>query len=249
MLKEARFEHILDKLKANSRVFFEELATDLKVSEDTIRRDIDILAKSGLMVKVRGGAISPAHNPLTFQQRAGMFTEAKQRIGLKVQQHLSDVKTVLMDGGTTILAVAASIPVNAKLRIITNNVALPHVLSNHSGIEIVLLGGNYVPGTQTTVGVQTCMEARKYVADLYLMGTCAIDVSIGVTAQFADDGEVKKAFIESSRKTIALVSQEKLNMIDYFKVAELSEVDAIITDLVSDDDQLAKYRFSGLEIY
>jgi DeoR/GlpR family transcriptional regulator of sugar metabolism len=249
MLKEERFDHILRKLNTDSKVFFEGLSTDLEVSEDTIRRDIDILAKSGLLVKVRGGAIPPAHSPLTFQQRAGMFTEAKQRIGLKVQQHLSDVKTVLMDGGTTILAIAACIPVNARFRIITNNIALPELLSNHTGIELVILGGNYVPNTQTTVGVQTCIEARKYVADLYLMGTCAIDPTVGVTAQFADDGEVKKAFMESSRKTIALVSQEKLNSVDYFKITPLNEIDAIITDLPSDSPQLEKYRFSGLEIY
>lgn len=249
MLKEVRFEHILNKLKSNNQVFFEELALELAVSEDTIRRDIDILVKSGLMVKVRGGAIPPAHSPLTFQQRTGMFTDGKQRIGLKAQQHLTDVKTVLLDGGTTILAVAAALPIAAKLRIITNNLALPQLLVNHKEVEIIVLGGNYIPGTQTTVGVQTCMEAGKYVADLYLMGTCAIDSNVGVTAQFAEDGEVKKAFVKAARKTVALVIQEKLNTIDYFKVCALDEIDGLITDLASDSEQLATYRFSDLEIY
>ncbi|QRR00167.1 DeoR/GlpR family DNA-binding transcription regulator [Dyadobacter sandarakinus] len=249
MLKETRFEHILSKLKSNNQVFFEELALELAVSEDTIRRDIDILAKSGLMVKVRGGAISPAQSPLTFQQRKGLFTEGKQRIALKAQQHLSDVKTVFLDGGTTILAVASALPLNTRLRIITNNLALPQVLVNHKDVEIIIMGGNYIPGTQTTVGVQTCTEAAKYVADLYLMGTCALDSNTGITAQFAEDGEVKKALLKSARKTVALITQEKLNKTDYFKVARLDEIDGIITDLPSDSEQLASYRFSDLQIF
>jgi DeoR/GlpR family transcriptional regulator of sugar metabolism len=248
MIKEDRFQHILSKLKDNRRVHFDELADDLNVSEDTIRRDIDILGKSGLLVKVKRGAIIPASSPLSFQERAGLFPEGKERIGLKAQQQLIGAKTVFMDGGTTILAIAAVIPKNTHLRIITNNMALPAVLHAHEHIEIILLGGNYNRNTQTTVGAQTCIEAKKYVADVYFMGTCGINQTVGITAQVAEDGEVKRAFLESARKTVALVTGDKLGSIDFFKIADLDAIDAIITDLPSDDFQLNEYRFSGREI-
>lgn len=248
MTKEDRFEHILTKLSANQRVHFEELAAELNVSEDTIRRDIDILGKNGLLVKVRRGAIIPAINPLSFQERASLFPEGKERIAFKVQPHLSEAKTVFMDGGTTILAIAAAIPINAELRIITNNMALPAVLHEHEQIEIISLGGNYNRNTRTTTGAQTCLEACKYVADLYLMGACGIDHALGVTAQVAEDGEVKRAFLASSRKSIAVVTQEKIGRIDFFKVANLDAIDTIVTDLPSDDFRLNAYRFAGREI-
>lgn len=249
MIKEDRFEHILGRLKDNGRVHFDELANDLNVSEDTIRRDIDILGKSGLLVKVKRGAIIPASNPLSFQERASLFPEGKERIALKALQQLNGVKTVFMDGGTTILAIAAAIPKNIQLRIITNNMALPAVLNAHEHIEIILLGGHYNRDTQTTVGAQTCLEARKYVADIYFMGTCGINQNVGITSQVAEDGEVKRSFLESARKTVVVVTADKLGSIDFFKIADLDAVDAIITDLPSNDFQLNDYRFSGREIF
>ena len=186
----------------------EELALSLNVSEDTVRRDIEVLAKSGLLVKVRGGAISPSASPLSFQDRADMFPDAKKVIALKAQQQLLGAKTVFIDGGTTMLAFISSIPIVANFRLITNNIALLPLLSTHQGIEVIVLGGNYDRSTQTNVGVQTCLEAQKYQADVYFMGACSIDRQIGITASIQDEGEVKKILMASARKTIVLSNKE-----------------------------------------
>ncbi len=248
MLKEERFHFILECLNSEGRVSFEILARELGVSEDTIRRDIETLVKNGLMVKTRGGAIPPSKNPLSFRERSGLFSESKKRIALKAHQLVTQAKTLYLDGGSTVLAIAATIPIDAKIRIITNNIALPGVLSNHAGVELIVLGGNYNSDTQTTLGIQTCLEVQKYLADLFLMGTCAIDPQFGVTAQVAEDGEVKKAMILSSKRTLSLVNNEKLNTTEFFSVTSLKGIDGIITDLESDDRRLDGYRFSGLEI-
>lgn len=248
MLKEERFNYILEILKSKGQVLYGALASELSVSEDTIRRDIEVLVKSGLMVKTRGGAISPSKNPLSFKERSGLFTEGKKRIALKAQQQLTQVRTLFLDGGSTTLAFASSLPIESRIRIITNNLKIPEVLSNHKGIELIILGGNYDSNTQTTFGIQTCLEVQKFTADLYLMGTCAIDPKFGLTAQVGEDGEVKKMMIQSSRKTMALVNQEKLNTIEFFSVANFHQIDGIITDLDSDDKKLEHYRNFDLEI-
>ena len=248
MLKEKRFNHILDELKTNGQVLYGDLANELGVSEDTIRRDIELLVKSGLMVKTRGGAISPNKNPLSFKERSGLFSEGKKRIALKAQQQLNQIRTLFLDGGSTTLAFASSLPIDSNLRIITNNLSIPEVLTNHKGVQLIILGGNYERNTQTTFGTQTCLEVQKFTADLYLMGTCAIDPKFGLTAQVGEDGEVKKMMIQSSRKTMALVNQEKLNTNEYFTVATLNEIDGIITDLDSDDKLLDRYRGFEIEI-
>ncbi len=100
MLKEERFDHILKELKTANRVSYEVLSKELKVSEDTIRRDIDALHKRGLLVKIRGGGINPASNPLSFQDREHLFTEGKSIVALKAHQFLINTRTVFMDGGT-----------------------------------------------------------------------------------------------------------------------------------------------------
>ncbi|MDQ1089917.1 DeoR/GlpR family DNA-binding transcription regulator [Siphonobacter sp. SORGH_AS_1065] len=248
MLKEERFDHILKELKSSNKVFFEGLAKDLQVSEDTIRRDIELLSKSGLLVKVRGGAINPSVNPLSFQDRTDLFSDAKKVIALKAQQLLKSVRTVFMDGGTTTLAVAASLPVQSELRVITNNMALIPMLSNHEHVEIIVLGGMYNRLTKTNLGVQTALEAQKYQADLYLMGTCAIDSDRGITAAIHEDGEIKKIYMKAAVKTAVLANHEKLGTVDFFNVAELSSIDTLITDLPSNDARLNPYRSFDLEI-
>lgn len=248
MLKEERFGHILSQLKSTHRISYENIAKDLNVSEDTIRRDIDILNKSGLLLKVRGGAISPTSNPLSFQERTDLFTQGKDVIALKAQQLLKDARTVFMDGGTTMLALACGLPINSNLRIITNNVTLVPVLANFPNIEIIILGGCYNRTTQTNVGVLTCREAEIYQADLYLMGICSIDSQAGVTASILEDGEVKKAFMGSSLKTAVLCNMEKMETTDFFKVCTIDAVDTLVTNLPSDDKLLDPYRKADLEI-
>ncbi len=248
MLKEERFDHILKELKISNKVFFEGLAKNLNVSEDTIRRDIEVLSKSGLLVKVRGGAIAPSVNPLSFQDRADLFSDAKKIIALKAQQVLKEVRTVFIDGGTTTLAVASSLPLQSRLRIITHNVALIPMLALHEHIELIILGGTYNRLTKTNLGIQVAFEAQRYQADLYLMGTCAIDSTRGVTASVHEDGEIKKVFMKASAKTAVLSNQAKLETADFFHVADLSRIDMLITDLPSNDPKLHPYRRFDLEI-
>jgi DeoR/GlpR family transcriptional regulator of sugar metabolism len=248
MLKEERFDHILNQLKSANRVSYETIAKDLNVSEDTIRRDIEILNKTGLLVKVRGGAISPATNPLSFHDRTGVYTQGKDIIALKAQQLLKKARTIFMDGGTTMLALASGLPVDANVRIITNNVALVPVLSNLPNVEIVVLGGSYNRVTRTNVGTLTCQETENYQADLYFMGICSIDSRAGVTAAVLEDGEVKRAFMKSSLKTVVLCNSEKLETTDFFKVCALDAIDTLVTDLPSDNKSLDQYRKADLEI-
>lgn len=83
MLKEERFEIILNELKNRKKVKFEDLAMQLNVSEDTVRRDIDALHRNGLLSKARGGAILREKDPLTFQDRQSFLTKEKDIIALK----------------------------------------------------------------------------------------------------------------------------------------------------------------------
>lgn len=248
MIKEERFEFILKSLEQSNRVTYESLAEGLAVSEDTVRRDIDQLSKSGLLVKVRGGAITPNKNPLSFTDRKESYTDGKKIIALKACQLLKGVRTVFMDGGTTMQILAGTLPPDAKFRVITNNVALVPILATYPGIELVVLGGTYNRETQTNVGQQACKEVGLFEADIYLMGICAIHSEVGITASLLEDGEIKQAMMQSARKTVVLCNAEKLESTDFFKVASLYSVDSIITDLRSNDSRLDIYRKFDLEI-
>lgn len=248
MLKEERFGQILEVLSKDGKVQFDTLAAALKVSEDTVRRDIEALHNNGLLSKVRGGAIPVTKNPLSFTDRTGYLTGKKETIALKTQQFIQEGLTIFMDGGTTNCSIASRIPIHFKLTIITNNIALAPILANHKNIKLIILGGSFNPNTNTTEGAKVCDEITRYTVDLYLLGTCAIDSHFGVSATFDTDADVKNAMHKSAKKTIALAIEEKLNTTDTYRICSMNEISILITELASSDKKLDPYRNNGIKI-
>lgn len=248
MIKEERFEIILRELEEKTTVSYENLSGKIGVSEDTIRRDIEHLYRNGLLTKVRGGAILRKKDPLSFQDRSSFATDAKNTIALKAQKFIKDGITVFMDGGTTVCAIANHLPIAVSLRIITNNPSLIPILIEFKNIELIVLGGVYHRESGVTVGADTCDEVSKYIADLYFMGTCALDSSLGTSATFKADAEVKRTMAKSSKKIIALADQNKLRRTEPFKIVGVDAVDVLITDLNGDHSELKEFRNLGLQI-
>ncbi|MCR4030709.1 MULTISPECIES: DeoR/GlpR family DNA-binding transcription regulator [Flavobacterium] len=248
MIKEERFGKILDLLSKKGKLQYDKTAEALNVSEDTVRRDIDALHNNGLLSKVRGGAISITKNPLTFADRRSFKADKKEIVALKAQRLIQENQTIFMDGGTTNCIVASKLPIDIKLTIITNNLALPTVLSNHKNVELIVLGGLYNPSTQTTEGAKACEEINKYFADLYLLGTCVIDSKNGVTAVFIGDADIKSAMHKNAKKTVALTLKDKLDETESFRVCPMEEISILITELASSDKKLDPYRNKKLMI-
>jgi len=248
MLKEERFNHILALINKKGKANYESLSEQLQVSEDTIRRDIESLDHNGLLLKVRGGAIAVSKNPLSFRDRTRSQPEEKNIIALKTLPLIRSGQTVFMDSGSTICAVGSHLPANSKFRLVTNNMALVPVISAFRHIELVVLGGMYDRETAANTGGQTVGEAANYIADLYLMGTCALQKDFGISAVFQSDGEVKQQMLKNSAKTYALADNAKLNATEHYKVCELKKIKGLITDLPADDPRLDDFRDLGIRL-
>ncbi|QNL48398.1 DeoR/GlpR transcriptional regulator [Olivibacter sp. SDN3] len=248
MLREERFRKILNQLETKTRVTYQELSLIVNVSEDTIRRDIDMLDRTGLLSKVRGGAIPRSKNPLTFHDRQSFLNEGKEVIALKAQQFLKDGQTVFLDGGTTICQLASHFNINLSIRVVTNNLALIPILKPFKNIDVIVLGGNYLNATETNIGMTTCTQVQQYVADVYFMGLCATHSAFGITTAIAAEAEVKRTMFRSSLKSIALSNSEKLENIDPFRVCDINQIDVLITDLDSMDSRLDAYRYKTLQL-
>jgi DeoR family transcriptional regulator, carbon catabolite repression regulator len=248
MLKEERFNHILKIIKKKGKVFYETLSEDLDISEDTVRRDIESLHNNGLLFKVRGGAISISKNPLSFQDRSRYLPKEKELIALKAQQLIRKGQTIFMDGGSTICSIATHLPANASFRLVTNNMALVPIISKFRDIELIILGGVHDRETVTNTGGQTCYEVNKYIADLYFMGTCALQKDFGISAVFQKDGEVKQTMLRNANKTFALVNSSSLHTTEHYKVCEMKDISGMITDLATDDNELDDFRHLGIRL-
>jgi DeoR/GlpR family transcriptional regulator of sugar metabolism len=248
MVKEQRFEYILHQLKTKEQVTYEELAGSLELSEDTIRRDIEYLHRNGLLSKVRGGAMLPSKNPLTFQDRSNSYQDEKDLIAAKARGLLRPGMTVFMDGGTTICAIAASLTIDMHLRVITNNIPAIQLLTQYKNIELIVLGGTYEPDTATTTGTITCLDVERYTADVYFMGTCGVDDRFGVSAAAEQDAHVKRAMLKRSKKIVSLVNDKLLHHTAAFHVCDFRQIDVMITNLDSDHADLDAFRDHDVKI-
>jgi DeoR/GlpR family transcriptional regulator of sugar metabolism len=248
MIKEQRFDFILNELKVHEQVMYEQLAQALDVSEDTIRRDIEHLYRNGLLSKIRGGAILLSKNPLTFHDRSAFLTEEKDIIALKAQQFVKSGSTIFMDGGTTICAIGSRFPADIQLRVVTNNQPLIDILTKFSHIEIIGLGGVYDRNTATMTGVATCKEVEKYNADVYFMGTCGVDDKLGISATWETDANVKRSMLGNAQKVVALSNHGHLKHVEAFKVCAMKDVHALLTNLDADHPDLNGFRNLRVQI-
>lgn len=230
MLKEERFQYILDKLTEDQKVTLKSLSKELRVSDYTVRRDLKELTDKGLLKAVRGGAVPHSPTPHHFQDRLNYKSHEKKIIAEKALGMLQDGQVVVFDGGTTALAIASILPPELQITVVTNSFPVVSVLEAHPGIEVLFAGGRLHKSAFASIGHDTIRFFRNIRADLYFMGICSIHPTIGVTTINYEESEVKKAIVEASKQVIALTPHERINTAEAFFICPLSSVDTVITD-------------------
>jgi len=248
MVREKRLSYILEKLHDNKEVGFSELSSDLNVSEDTIRRDIDALANNGLLLKIRGGAIPRSHNPLSFKDRIGQLRDDKELIALKAQTLIKSGQTVFMDGGTSVYTLVSLLSTDIKLTVITNNTAIIHALSAYAGVELIVLGGKYLKQSETVVGYQAIKMVENFQADLYFMGVCALDIGKGVTSSYMEEAELKQAMLRRSGMAIALSTFDKLETFEPYSVCPIQSLNYVITEMDAQHEKFDSFKKVGIKV-
>ncbi|WP_372802388.1 DeoR/GlpR family DNA-binding transcription regulator, partial [Lutibacter sp.] len=153
MLKEERHHYILDKIKLNRKVLSSNLSTELHVSEDTIRRDLNELSLNGLIKKVHGGALPIDNKAPSYEERSNYNLEEKNIIAKKAVKLIKEGQVIIMSGSTTNLQLAKIIPSDINATIYTYSLPIAIQLTEHPSIEIIFIGGKLNKPAQVTVGL------------------------------------------------------------------------------------------------
>ncbi len=247
MLREERLDYILKKLKTDQKVLQAELSSDLQVSEDTVRRDLESLAQDGLLIKVRGGAIPHSPNPYSFTERILLHEQDKQLMAQKALSLLKDGQTIVLDGGTSTLVLAKLFPANLALTVVTNSVPIVAQLIEHPGVEVIFTGGRIFKDSRVASGLDTIRMIRRIRADLCFLGVCSLHPVVGVTGLDLEETEVKTAMVESANRVVAIGTSDKMGTAEPFKVCEMTDIDTIITDKPG-DAALQPYIDLGIQV-
>ena len=230
-----RRQKILGVLRQEGKVVAAELATRLKVSVDTIRRDLNQLAQEGFIQRVHGGGLpaSPALNPVL--QRQFKDRDEKQAIAEKAARLIQNASVVFMDGGTTAVEVVRACDPQTHFTMITHNPRAALVLAEMgSSAEVILLGGRIDRHELVTMSPSTIPEIGKFRADLFFMGICSIHPSLGISCRTLEDLELKRAMAAASAEVVGLATAPKLGTVAPMVLGPVSMLRYLITDAASE---------------
>jgi DeoR/GlpR family transcriptional regulator of sugar metabolism len=248
MLKRERQAYILHQVNLHNKVLSTDLSQQMKVSDDTIRRDLLELAHDGKVIKVHGGALS-----LSFHASPGITEDIysydkKKIIAQKAIDLVKNGMFVLTSGGTTVLEMARSLPPGLHATFISCSIPAVLEYAAHPHIEIIMIGDKVSKASKFTAGHDAIMKIRQIKADLCILGINALDIEHGISDNDWDVVQVKKAMVEASKKLVCLTISEKINTAQPIQVCEAGEIDLLVTELPPDHEMLLPYRDAGIEI-
>jgi DeoR/GlpR family transcriptional regulator of sugar metabolism len=248
MLKKERQAYILHQVNLHNKVLSAQLCDEIKVSEDTIRRDLQELSDGGKLIKVHGGALSHSFSQVNFVSSQVYSLENKMIVARKAAKLIKDGMFILTSGGTTIMELAKSIPPGLKATFISGSIPAVLEYMNHPNIEVIVIGDKVSKNSCITVGSEAINQIKRIKADIFFLGVNAIDTQHGVTDNDWDVVMTKRAMIESAQKVVCLTISEKMNSVQPLHVCDLNQVDLLITEKSPDSPEMEVYKNLGVNV-
>jgi DeoR/GlpR family transcriptional regulator of sugar metabolism len=230
MLGAQRKDHLLRLLAKDGRVVAKDVAADLGVSEDSIRRDLRELADAGQCVRVYGGALPVPAAEAPVAQRSAVATDSKERVARAAVALIRPGSTIILDAGTTTLAMARMLPQDPSLTVITPSPAVAVAVAENSPARVLIVGGELSRHSLVAGGALALEAIARLGADIFFLGVTGIHQDHGLTTGVLDDAVVKRAFAARSADVYVLGSAEKIGVASRFPVVGLDEVSGIVTD-------------------
>jgi len=248
MLKEERHQFILNEVGIHNRILLTDIADQLNVSVDTIRRDIKELHSAKQLKKVHGGAVSLGFNNYNPTGKKIYSLENKSQIAEKALGLIKDGQVILLSGGTTNLEIARKLPPKMRLTCFTPSLPIAVQLLGKDNIEVIFIGGRLSKDSQITVGGSAINMLSEIKVDICFLGTNSIHPIEGLTEFDWEIVQMKKAMIHSSRKVVSPCISEKIGSLQRYKICGVEEVDVMITELEPWDVKLDAFKNLNIQI-
>ncbi|HEY0209921.1 DeoR/GlpR family DNA-binding transcription regulator [Acerihabitans sp.] len=236
-------------LQQEGRVVCVELATQLKVSEHTIRRDLQELANEGLCKKVYGGAVLQLPRADDFAHRKEQDFAKKDIIAHRCAQLVKGDSCIFIDAGTTNLAIARALPADMRVTAVTNSPEIAVELMKRAQGETIVLGGLLQKAQGGCVGSAAVDQLRGIIFDQAFIGACAMNAEIGLTGFDFEDCEFKKAVIRQSNEVVVALTADKVPGVARYIVADAGEIDVMVVEESLGKDIYNAFKARDIRIY
>lgn len=227
-----RHRFMIERARDAGRVDVSALAAELAVTTETVRRDLTVLERQGVLRRVHGGAI-PVER-LSFEPgvaaRGAVSRSEKERIAKAALTELPGEGAVLLDAGTTTARLADLLPPDRELTVVTNALPIAMTLSARANLTVIMIGGRVRGRTLAAVDAWALRALADTYVDVAFLGTNGLSVARGLSTPDPNEAAVKAAMVTAARRTVVLADSSKVGVDCFARFARLDQVDAVITD-------------------
>jgi DeoR family fructose operon transcriptional repressor len=249
---EERQQAIADLVARRGRLSVNALAAEYAVTTETVRRDLSVLERAGVLRRVHGGAVPAAALTVLEPKVADRdlaHADEKDRIAKKAVDLLPPSGgSVLLDAGTTTARLAMLVPRGRQLTVLTNAVPIAARLAGSTSVDLHLLPGRVRRTTHAAVGEDTVAALARLRPDVAFVGTNGLSVSHGLSTPDHAEAAAKQAMVAGAHRVVVLVDSSKIGQEHTVRFAELRDVDVVVTDNGIEASDLRALRARDVEV-
>jgi len=240
---------LVDQARQAGRIDVAEVARELTVAKETVRRDLTALEAEGLLRRVHGGAI-PVER-LGFEGNLALRnisrTDEKGRIADHAIGLVGTAESIYIDEGSTTQAFAERLTPRRPLTVVTNSLPIALVVAPRDQVSVVLIGGRVRGKTLGTIDHWALRMLEDFVFDLSVIGTNGLTLERGATCPDAAVAAVKARAVTSSRRSVLVTDSSKLGSDSSYRFAQARDFSTIVTDRSANEGQIRRLRAVGVE--
>ena len=249
MLAQERHQQILQLLEEQGTVRTVDLAEQFQCTDETIRRDLQILSDNNQLARVHGGASSLNGRPLlqSFTERRALNVDHKQAIAKAALELIIPGRTYAFDSSTTAFALVSALP-DLPYRVVTNAFAVMEHFVLMNNVELISTGGRYHPKTQTFTRSDSYITLQRHNINIAFISCIGLDSQRGASEGFEEQAGFKELLVQLAEEVVLMVDSSKLNTSSEYFFAELKDLTHIITDSGASPECVKALRSQGCKV-
>ncbi len=250
MLAQERRKKIYELLQEDGSARVGNLSIAFKVSEPTIRQDLEKLEQDGLIIREHGGAmlksVPQQVKSLSLQHLENM--EKKDKIAAKAIEYIKNGDRIILDSGSTVTAIANRLGGKERLTVITNALNIALIVGAEISCDLLVTGGEFKPPTLSLTGDKAASFFQDMYVDKLFLATGGISPNFELTYPSLSDISVKKAMIKAATIVYLVADSTKIGKLSFASLGSIKEIDYFITDSGITKDNLASLTDLGIKV-
>ncbi len=253
--QQARSTAILTALQQTGSVSVEDLSAQLDVSQMTVRRDLDLLEKQGLLRRTHGGAVSiepffyePFRNDRSFQAQVEKFAQEKRRIGRAAAALIERGETIALTPGTTTTEVVRGLPLNHDITVVTNTVNVAMELSMRKDLKIFVTGGHLHGDWFSLIGPSAAQSLANLLISTVFVGADGIDAKWGASCFSPEEAHLNSIMVRHARRKVGVMDHSKFGVVTGWRICNTADLSVLVTDTDATDEMVQPFEKAQVKV-